>query len=129
MPSLISPTSRLTWLSQARLDAVRAQSGELAGTAMDLADGFAELIRKRSTGTLSEWLAGGEESSDPDLRRFAEGIRRDEVAVHAAVTETWRNGPVEGHVNRLSSSRYRMRWKSKSSSAGSWLTSVSSCSS
>ena len=87
-------------LEQARLDAIRARSDELA-TALDLADGFAELIRKRSRETLGEWLARGEASSDPDLRRFAEGIRRDEAAVHAAVTETWSNGPVEGHVNRL----------------------------
>ena len=50
---------------------------------------------------MSEWLTRGEASPDPDLRRFAEGIRRDEAAVHAAVTETWSNGPVEGHVNRL----------------------------
>jgi transposase len=68
---------------------------------MDLADGFAELIRKRSSTTLGEWLARGEASSDPDLRRFAEGIRRDEACVQAAVTGRWSNGPVEGHVNRL----------------------------
>jgi transposase len=85
---------------QARLEAIRAQSDELAA-ALDLADGFAELIRKRSSGTLGEWLARGEASSDPDLRRFAEGIRRDEAAVRAAVTQRWSNGPVEGHVNRL----------------------------
>ena len=92
---------------QARLDAIRARSDELAA-ALDLADGFAELIRKRSPGTLGEWLARGEASSDPDLRRFAEGIRRDEAAVHAAVTETWSNGPVEGHVNRLKTIKRQM---------------------
>jgi transposase len=81
---------------QARLDAIRACSDELTA-ALDLADGFADLIRKRSSATLSEWLARGEASSDPDLRRFAEGIRRDEASVHAAVTERWSNGPVEGH--------------------------------
>jgi hypothetical protein len=85
---------------QARLDAIRACSVELAAT-LDLADGFADLIRKKSTETLSEWLARGEASSDPELRRFAEGIRRDEASVLAAVTERWSNGPVEGHVNRL----------------------------
>ena len=68
---------------------------------MDLADEFANLIRKRSRGTLSDWLARSEASSNPELHRFAEGIRRDESAVTAAVTETWSNGPVEGHVNRL----------------------------
>ena len=85
---------------QARLDAIRACNVELA-EALDLADGFADLIRKQSSTTLAEWQARGEASSDPDLRRFAEGIRRDEVCVQAAVTERWSNGPVEGHVNRL----------------------------
>jgi transposase len=84
----------------ARLEAIRARREELAA-ALDLADGFAALIRKRSPETLGQWLARGEASSDPDLRRFAEGIRRDGAAVQAAVTERWSNGPVEGHVNRL----------------------------
>ena len=92
---------------QARLDAIRAQSDELAA-ALDLADGFADLIRKRSGATLGEWLTRGEASSDPDLRRFAEGIRRDEAAVQAAVTERWSNGPVEGHVNRLKTIKRQM---------------------
>jgi transposase len=92
---------------QARLDAIRARSDELAA-ALDLADGFADLIRKRSSETLGAWLARGEASSDPDLRRFAEGIRRDEAAVHAGVTEPWSNGPVEGHVNRLKTIKRQM---------------------
>ena len=64
---------------QARLDAIRARSDERAAV-LDLADGFADLIRKRSPETLGEWLARGEASPDPGLRRFAEGIRRDEAA-------------------------------------------------
>ncbi len=92
---------------QARLDAIRARSDELAA-ALDLADGFAELIRKRTTETLSAWLTRAEACSDPDLRRFAEGVRRDEAAVHAAVTQTWSNGPVEGHVNRLKTIKRQM---------------------
>jgi transposase len=35
------------------------------------------------------------------MRRFAEGVRRDESAVLAAMTQQWSNGPVEGHINRL----------------------------
>ena len=92
---------------QARLDAIRARSDELAA-ALDLADGFADLIRKRSPETLGEWLVRGEASSNPELRRFAEGIRRDEAAVNVAVTETWSNGPVEGHVNRLKTIKRQM---------------------
>jgi transposase len=92
---------------QARLDAVRGCSVELTAV-LDLADGFADLIRKKSTETLSDWLVRGEASSDPDLRRFAEGIRRDEAPVQAAVTERWSNGPVEGHVNRLKTIKRQM---------------------
>ena len=98
-------------VEQARLDAIRARNDELAA-ALDLADGFAELIRKRSSETLGEWLARGEASPDPDLRRFAEGIRRDEAAVQAAVTEVWSNGPVEGHVNRLKTIKRQMYGRS-----------------
>jgi transposase len=92
---------------EARLGAIRARSDELAA-ALDLADGFAELIRKRSRETLGEWLARAEAASDPDLRRFAEGIRRDEAAVEAAVTQRWSNGPVEGHINRLKTIKRQM---------------------
>jgi transposase len=92
---------------QARLDAIRGCSDELAA-ALDLADGFADMIRKKSSTTLGEWLTRGEASSDPDLRRFAEGIRRDEASVYAAVTERWSNGPVEGHVNRLKTIKRQM---------------------
>ena len=92
---------------QRRIDAIRAGSVELA-TALGLADQFADLLRKRSSGTLSDWLLKGEASSCPEMRGFAEGIRRDEAAVRAAVTETWSNGPVEGHVNRLKTIKRQM---------------------
>ena len=59
------------------------------------------MTRKRSQGATADWLTEAESSACPELRRFAEGIRRDEAAVRAAVTETWSNGPVEGRVNRL----------------------------
>ena len=85
---------------QKRIDAIRACSDELA-TALGLADEFADLLRKRSSGTLSDWLVRGEASSSPEIRRYAEGIRQDESAVLAAVTQRWSNGPVEGHINRL----------------------------
>jgi transposase len=93
--------------AQARLDAIRSQSPSLAA-ALDLADGFADLIRKRSAVTLDDWLAVAEQSECPELRRFAEGIRRDEAAVRAAVATSWSNGPVEGHVNRLKAIKRQM---------------------
>jgi transposase len=92
---------------QARLDAIRAGSDELA-SALVLADEFTALIRKQSQGTLSDWLARSEASTCPEIRRFAEGIRRDETAVLTAMTERWSNGPVEGHINRLKTIKRQM---------------------
>jgi len=73
--------------------------------ALGLPDEFAEL---RSQGTLSDWLVRGEACLNPELRRFAEGIRRDEAAVLAAMTQPWSNGPVEGHVKRLKAVKRQM---------------------
>lgn len=92
---------------RARLDAIRGRGAELV-EALDLADGFAALIRKQSTGALTDWLPKAEASSCPELRQFAEGLRRDEAAVEAAVTESWSNGPVEGQVNRLKAIKRQM---------------------
>jgi transposase len=93
--------------AQARLDAIRAASPALAA-ALDLADEFTSMIRKQSTGTLKEWLTRAVVSPCPEVSQFAEGIRRDESAVNAAVTTRWSNGPVEGHVNRLKSIKRQM---------------------
>ena len=93
--------------AQARLDAIRRASPELTA-ALDLSDEFTALIRKQSTGTLKEWLLRAEVSPCPEVRNFAEGIRRDESAVNAAMATRWSNGPVEGHVNRLKTIKRQM---------------------
>jgi transposase len=92
---------------QVRLEAIRGASPELRA-ALDLADEFAMLIRKRSTGTLKDWLSRAEVSPCPEAHHFAEGIRQDESAVNAAVTTRWSNGPVEGQVNRLKTIKRQM---------------------
>jgi transposase len=93
--------------AQSRLEAIRVASPDLTA-ALDLADEFTLLIRKQSTGTLKEWLPRAECSPCPEIRNFAQGIRRDESAVNAAVTTPWSNGPVEGHVNRLKTIKRQM---------------------
>ena len=93
--------------AQTRLEKIRGASPDLTA-ALDLADDFAALIRKRTTGTLKEWLSRAEVSACPEVRHFAEGIRRDESAVNAAMTTRWSNGPVEGHVNRLKTIKRQM---------------------
>ncbi len=75
----------------------------------DLADDFAALIRKLSPGTLTAWLARAEASPCPELRRFAEGIRRDEAAVQAAVSERWSNSLRPPDLNSTSRSQTATR--------------------
>jgi transposase len=68
--------------------------------ALDAASAFAAMARQQVALPLTEWLAKALRFGCPEIRRFAEGIRQDEAAVAAALTETWSNGPVEGQVNR-----------------------------
>jgi transposase len=49
-------------------------------------DEFTALIRKRSPGTLSDWLARAKSAPCPELRRFAQGISGDEATVQASVS-------------------------------------------
>jgi transposase len=82
------------------LDRVRKSIPGL-GTALDVASELAAMIRKEVTRPLSEWLAKADASGVSELKTFSQGLREDEAAVTAALTEAWSNGPVEGQVNRL----------------------------
>jgi transposase len=84
----------------ARWDKLRGCEAAL-GEGLALAEEFAEMVRQRSKQSLAEWLAKVEQSGCAELRSLASGLRLDEAAVTAALTEPWSNGPVEGAVNRL----------------------------
>jgi predicted transcriptional regulator len=69
--------------------------------ALNLAEELAGMFRQSITKPLADWLKEAEDSGISELRSFADGIRQDQAAVQAAITEPWSNGPVEGQVNRL----------------------------
>jgi transposase len=77
-----------------------AQSSTL-GEAVTLAQGFAALVRQRQPAQLEPWLRRAAQSSLAPFRRFAKGLRADLVAVQAAVTLPWSQGPIEGQINWL----------------------------
>ena len=97
--SMIRPED---WTEEDRqhLSALCSSDGAI-GEAMDLAAGFAALIRNRAPDSLSAWLSRAERCSVAGMRSFARGLRQDEAAVRAAMTVDWSNGQVEGRVNRL----------------------------
>jgi transposase len=60
------------------------------------------MVRKRQGEDLDGWLAkAGTPATAKELRSFAEGLRKDEKAVRAALELEWSNGQLEGQVNRL----------------------------
>jgi transposase len=67
-------------------------------TAVDLTRRFATMVKEQVASALDCWLQQAETSA---LASFAAGLRRDEDALRAALTEPWSNGQVEGQVNRL----------------------------
>lgn len=82
------------------LDRLRVSIPGLA-SAWDVASELVRMIRKELSQPLSDWLRKAERSGAGELKSVAKGLREDGLAVAAALTESWSNGPVEGQVNRL----------------------------
>ncbi len=102
---------RATWLvlrrpenlsveDQRTLDLLKQAHPQLK-VACELAQAFAQMIRKRTASALESWLAEATESGVPELRTFATGMKRDQAAILAALTYAWSQGQVEGQINRL----------------------------
>lgn len=92
---------------QGHLERLRASDAGLR-EGLDLAAEFAAQIRKSGKQTFADWLAEVAGSGCAELRSFADGLRQDQAAVSAALTEPWSNGPVEGQVNRLKTIKRQM---------------------
>jgi transposase len=73
-----------------------------------LVEAFAALVRKQGGTALKDWQEQAVKGASIELRRFAEGLGRDQAAVQAALDERWSNGPVEGHINRLKTIKRQM---------------------
>jgi transposase len=69
--------------------------------AQELLARFRTLVTERLPDQLDPWLEQGAQSGISELTGFAQGLRRDEPAVQAALRYDWSQGPVEGHVNRI----------------------------
>jgi transposase len=70
-------------------------------TGIELAQGFAKLVRERQPEKFDSWLEQAENSHLAPFQRFAQNLREDYDAVKAGVTLSTSNGPVKGHINRL----------------------------
>ncbi|MDP9351194.1 MAG: transposase, partial [Chloroflexota bacterium] len=106
-----APTPRrLSWLLLRREEELSSGERDYLGrmeesvaditAARALARGFVVMARNREAERLEGWL---EEASGgpPELRAFAEGLRRDKVAVAGALSQEYSNAQTEGQVTRL----------------------------
>jgi transposase len=59
------------------------------------------MLAERRDRDLDAWLIQAEHSGIAELKSFAQGIRRDYMAVRAAFSSQWSNGQVEAQVNCL----------------------------
>jgi transposase len=86
----------------------RLGEGAAIAKAIGLMEAFAALVRKQSDSGLTAWQEKVNNSGCVEMRRFAEGLARDQAAVEAALAEPWSNGAVEGQVNRLKTIKRQM---------------------
>ena len=86
---------------QARLAAVRASCPHLDALAGHVRS-FAEMMTHRQgLLALEDWLTRVETDDQPQLRSFANGIRRDQQAVTAGLALPYSSGTMEGNVNKI----------------------------
>jgi transposase len=70
-------------------------------TARTLAHDFQALFFKKKADLVEPWIARAQGCSMSALQTFATGLLRELEAFKAAVTLPWRNGPLEGNINKL----------------------------
>ena len=95
---------------EARYLTVLKQLCPAVAEAQRLLTTFHSLITERASTRLDAWLEQCEHSGIAEFVRFAQGLRRDEAAVRAALRYPWSQGPVEGQINRLSSCSSRQMY-------------------
>lgn len=96
----VRPFEKLKKQEQEELLAMR-QASAMAETIYQLVQEFFRLVHSRQGTQLDSWLSKVQASALPELRRFANGLKRDKAAVLAGLTREESNGQVEGQVTRI----------------------------
>lgn len=106
----ISPQARRWLLTRERKDLDQEEQAQLdqlltlsedVRTFHTLLHAFLDLMRERKPERLRPWLEQATTSGIGELKSFVIGIERDDDAVKAALRLPWRQGVIEGKVNKL----------------------------
>ncbi len=79
-----------------------------AATAYPLVQAFVQMVSTRTPSAFAPWLDAVAQSDLPALQTFADGLKQDELAILAALTLPWSNGPLEGFVNKIKTIKRQM---------------------
>jgi transposase len=101
---------RLVWLFLHPIEKLEPEEQALRAHLMNhpvlartgqLAQDFQCMVRERDAQAFEGWLQNCEASAIPEFVNLAKGMRKDYLAVQAALYSDWSNGQTEGHINRL----------------------------
>ena len=62
---------------------------------------FCRMLRERRGDEWEAWVTEVQQTGVKELRRFVQGLLKDEAAVRAGLSLVWSHGPTEGCIHRL----------------------------
>ena len=104
---LLKPRPLLTAVQAHKVAALKKSCPAFA-LMRSLAMQFRGILRSGKAEGLIEWIAKAKNCGIYSFKRFAKTLRRDWNAVQNALKESFSNGPVEGHINRLKTLKRQM---------------------
>jgi transposase len=91
---------KLTATQQRQVEQICQASEELS-IAYELSQDFVGLFKEHKAQALKDWLSRAKGSTINELKSIAKSMQQDYAAIEAACSQSWNQGQVEGHINRL----------------------------
>jgi len=104
---LSKPRPLLTGWQAAKVDALKKACPDFARM-RSLVMSFRGILQSGKIRTLARWMKQANGSGIYGMKRFVRTLKHDLAAVKNALRESWSNGPVEGHINRLKTLKRQM---------------------
>jgi transposase len=104
---LSKPRPLLTGWQAAKVEALKKACPDFARM-RSLVMSFRGILQSGKAATLARWMKKAVGSGIYGMKRFVRKLNHDLAAVKNALRESWSNGPVEGHINRLKTLKRQM---------------------
>jgi transposase len=104
---LSKPRPLLTRWQAAKVEALKKACPDFARM-RSLVMSFRGILQSGKAAMLARWMKKAVASGIYGMKRFVRKLNHDLAAVKNALRESWSNGPVEGHINRLKTLKRQM---------------------